>query len=607
MNKSTRRAFIAAGAVASVVVGVAVAQSPAPFTQIMRYNQTEATTARFDAQRTGWVRLDHFIAPEKMTGFALQWKTKLANATGSGAALSGGIVTSGGLGITLAYLGASGNRTIGIDMDNGHAFFNRAYGAAPVTASGVCLSASLATPTRSTPLTPAMPGPPTVAGQSPTGPNSQLPYSSVIGAPGEGIPPVKPGSYFATPGSFFGASGAQPYDGTAASAVAGAAYAATGPAGGRGGFGGGGGGGRGAAGGSGAGRGAPVNADGGFGAGGPGRGAPGASGAGRGPGGGGGGGGRGAFGVAGATYAISNDGVLHGLTLHDGLDGIQPIPFLPAGAQATDLIMINGVVYTSTANGCGGAPNGVWAITPAATPAGGTFPQAVSWLTGGTASPRTIAFNADGVLFVSVGSGTGQFADSIVSLDPVTLTVKNKFTQSGANFITPPTILRVDNRDIVSVQAADGRIFLLDGASLSAPLFVSAATAKPTGLAAWQDSTGQAWLLSTTPTSVVASKIAVNGSSASLTQGWTLGGLKAPLAPLVINGVVFAVSTGDAATPAVLYAVNGISGQKLWDSGKTITTSVPRNSAVWNSMGQVLLGASDNTLYAFGANMERHL
>src|SRR6185312_2131254 len=91
--------IVAAGLIAQVV----------PFTQIMRYNQTEATTARFDAPRTGWVRLDHFISPEKMTGFALQWKTKLANNTGAGAALSGGIVANGGLGITLAYLGGSGN------------------------------------------------------------------------------------------------------------------------------------------------------------------------------------------------------------------------------------------------------------------------------------------------------------------------------------------------------------------------------------------------------------------------------------------------------------------------------------------------------------------
>ena len=599
MTSISRKNVLIASAVA--VAGIVYAQSP--FTQIMRYSQTEATTARFDAQRTGWIHLDQFIAPEKMNGFTLQWKTKLDNTPANGAALSSGIVTNGGLGITLAYLGASGNRTIGIDMDNGHAFFNRAYTGSSPAAAGACLSASLATPARTTPLTPPIPGPPTMAGQGANGPNAQLPYSSVIGAPGEGIPPVKPGSFFATPNSFFGATGAQPYDGTPASAIAGAAYAATGPAGG-------GGRGRGGFGGSGAAGRGPVNADGGAAP--PARGPAGASGAGRGPGGGGGGGGRGAFGAANATYALSGDGTLHGLTLHDGLDGIQPIPFLPSGAQATDLTLINGVVYTATMNGCGGAPNGVWAIAPAPTPAGGTFPKAVSWSTGGTASPRLPSFNADGVIFVAVGSGTGQFADSVVSLDPVTLTVKNKFTQAGANFVSAPVIFRVGDRDIVSVQAADGRIFLLDGATLSAPLTVSPAVAnigtyKPAGLAAWTDASGQHWILSTTPTSVVAWKVSISGTSASVTQGWTMAGMQGPLAPLVVNGVVFAASTGNRNAPAVLYAINGTSGQKIWDSGKTITTSVPASSAIWNSMGQVLVGASDSTLYAFGMNMERHL
>ena len=624
MNRMTRRNRIAAAAASAALAGLALAQSPstpAPFTQIMRYSQTEATTARFDAQRSGWIRLDHFIAPEKMTGFALQWKKKIENGAGAGA-LSGGIVASGGLGITLAYLGGSANRTVAIDMDNGHVFFNRAYGAAAGKASAVgCSSASLAEPTKNTPLTPAMPGNPTQAGQSAVGPNSQLPYGSVLGEPGAGIPPVKPGSYFATPGSFFGATGAKPFDGTPASAVAGAAYAATGPAGGGGGRG------RGPAGGSGApgGRG-PVNADGGapgFGAGGPG------GGSGRGPNGGG-GGGRGGFGVGNATFAISNDGVLHGLTTHDGLDGMQPIPFLPAGASATDLIMINGVVYTSTVNGCGGAPNGVWAMTPAAIPAGGTFPKSTTWATGGTASPHGPSFSADGVAFVATSSGTGQ-GDSVISLDAATLAVKNTFHLAGANFVSAPVIFRVGTQDIVAAQAADGRVFLLDGANLSAPLAVSPAATnpggyKPAALASWQDSTGQRWIVSTTATSVVAWKVALNGSSATLTQGWTLGGLKTPLAPLVINGVVFAVSGGEtilqskgtaaagaapaaapASTPAVLYAVNGMTGAKIWDSGKTITSFVPHNSAVWNSMGQVLVGASDGTLYAFGVALDRHL
>ena len=182
-------------------------------------------------------------------------------------------------------------------------------------------------------------------------------------------------------------------------------------------------------------------------------------------------------------YALSNDGLLHALTSNDGLDGLQPMPFLPAGSQASDLIMVNGIVYAATMNGCGNSANGIYAIKPVATPAGGTFPKVSTWMTG-TANPHTPSFTADGAMFVTMGSGTGKFSDSVVSLDPVTLEVKSTFTQPGANLVSSATIFRIDTRDIVAAQAADGRIFLLDGAKLSIPLYVSMASQKPSALQA---------------------------------------------------------------------------------------------------------------------------
>jgi hypothetical protein len=145
---------------------------------------------------------------------------------------------------------------------------------------------------------------------------------------------------------------------------------------------------------------------------------------------------------------------------------------------------------------------------------------------------------------------------------------------------------------------------------------------KPAGLSSWVDDTGQRWLLSTTRTSVVARKLTVNGSSVSLSEGWSLTGLQAPLAPIIVNGVVFIASSGEHvpaaganpteaqrianSRPAMLYAVNAVTGARLWDSGKTITSFIPQSSALWSSLGQVLLTTYDNTFYAFGANMERH-
>jgi outer membrane protein assembly factor BamB len=104
--------------------------------------------------------------------------------------------------------------------------------------------------------------------------------------------------------------------------------------------------------------------------------------------------------------------------------------------------------------------------------------------------------------------------------------------------------------------------------------------------------------------------VSVKGASVSLTESWKLASLQAPLAPLVINNLAFVLSSGDSGAkraPAVLYALDGNNGKVLWASGKTITTHVPRSSAIWNSMGQVLVGAADSTLYAFGMNMDRHL
>ena len=73
---------------------------------------------------------------------------------------------------------------------------------------------------------------------------------------------------------------------------------------------------------------------------------------------------------------------------------------------------------------------------------------------------------------------------------------------------------------------------------------------------------GQAWLLAATKNSVVAWKIVDQGGSPTLQPGWTSRALGAPATPVIVNNVVFAVSSGKpaaaggAGTPAVLYALN---------------------------------------------------
>ena len=61
-------------------------------------------------------------------------------------------------------------------------------------------------------------------------------------------------------------------------------------------------------------------------------------------------------------YAMGSDGMLHTLGASNGADQVPPVAFLPPSARPSALIWVDGMVYTSTSNECGAAPNAVWAI-----------------------------------------------------------------------------------------------------------------------------------------------------------------------------------------------------------------------------------------------------
>ena len=99
------------------------------------------------------------------------------------------------------------------------------------------------------------------------------------------------------------------------------------------------------------------------------------------------------------------------------------------------------------------------------------------------------------------------------------------------------------------------------------------------------------------------SKWSSRTAKAALQPGWTSRAIAAPLKPLVINGVLFAASSGTRAAPAVLYAIDAASGKELWTSGKTITS--PRAAACRADGGNVYVPGADGTLYAFGFEIEK--
>jgi outer membrane protein assembly factor BamB len=342
--------------------------------------------------------------------------------------------------------------------------------------------------------------------------------------------------------------------------------------------------------------------------------------------------GRGPF----LVHALSSDGRLHSMHLSNGADYEPPVKFLPPNANAHGLIVVDNVAYVVTEGNCGGVPNGVWALDLASK-------QVSNWK-GNVAGQAGPAFGGDGTIYVTTASG-GESPNSLLALEPKTLTVKGWYT-TGKEFSSSPVIFDYKGKTLIAATTRDGRVHLLDSAKLGGadhqtPLHATPGAARaedfaPGALASWQDAGGTRWILAPVVGrqaieagfadangavkrgAVVAWKIVEQGGVPTLQPGWASRDLLAPLAPTIINGVVFVTSSGEfrptAGNPtaaqralrssrAVLYALDGQTGKELWSSGTTIS-SFARGGALSGGMGQIYLTTYDGTIYAFGFPME---
>lgn len=589
----------------SLVVLISALTSAAVGAQVGR-GTTEWLTAHADAQRTSWIRMDPAISVETMSkpGFELQWKQKLDNQARQSMGLAQGVTANGvTLFVPTSLVAGSSNNVYAIDNDTGYIVWKRHFDAAMPAATAACPGGITAAATRIITLTPPVVAPGRAGGRGGAG------YHSLLGEPGQGVPVegrAGGGGRGAAPAPPAGAPGAPAAPGGAggrgAAPAAGAAPAQGGaPA-------------RGAV---------PPAGGGGFG----GQAGPGIPGApatvGR----------AGGLGrPSGVMYAVSSDGMLHVMGLQSGKDLQKPAPFLPANSRWSDPVAIDTTMYAATSGGCGGAPNGIFAIDLES-----PDKPVKSWKTNGGGVVGAIAFTTEGTLIAAIGPGTttgdGR-ANAMVALDATTMQVKDWYTQPNAEFVTGPTILRDGDRELVAAATKDGRVLLLNASSLgganhATPLYASAKLTDATGtiaadaLAAWQEgaagTAGTSWVL--VPVSgrpagapatngpiaggaVVALKLANAAGAPSLQPAWTSNDLISPATPIVVNGVVFALSAGRAATPAVLHAYDGATGKALWSSLKSMT-SPASPASFWSALSQIYVGGTDGTVHAFGFLDER--
>ena len=543
----------------------------------------EWTTSGFDAQRSGWLAADARLTKEAVQKgeFAFLWRMAFENTNRQLNSLTPPVLLERLIGYrgfkSLAFFGGSGDRVFSIDTDLARPYwttvlnYSAATGGQP-PGSVDCPGGLIAMPSRRTVLAPAA-----VGRGGGGGARGGVRDGSAVGEPGKGAAVLS--------------------------------QAAPQPAGG--------GEGR---------RGAPPAAQ-------PGNAAASAPGRPRGP-------APIGFGGVDPLFALGSDGYIHTLYVSNGGHMEPPVPFLAPDAKPSALIWVDGVVYTTTSSECGAVPNALWAMDLTG-PAGER--KTLSWKTGGAeiAGQAGLAFGTDGTIYVALRSERkAAHSDSIVALDRDTLIPKDWFTAPGADFNATPIVIRHNEKDLIAATANDGRLYLLDAASLGGsdhktPLAVTprfTARGAGTALATFEDA-GSRWILATAsgtagevkfaangpaPTGrVVAFKLVDEGGRWSLAPGWQSRDLTSPLAPIVVNGMVIAVSSGEyrgtsaslssaqraqKSVPAVLYVLDAATGKTMWSSGTKITSFA--RGGVSAGGGQVYVVTYDNHLYAFGIPLE---
>jgi outer membrane protein assembly factor BamB len=365
-------------------------------------------------------------------------------------------------------------------------------------------------------------------------------------------------------------------------------------------------------------------------------------------------------------FVLSSDGGLHAMNLANGEDLMAPTKFTPPNGKSYSLNMADDVVYATTGQKCGGNPNGVYSmdlenndkkVNFFGTNGGGV------WGLGGA------AIGSDGTVYAEVGDGEwdpskGIYSDTVLALSPKDLKLKDWYTPSNREWMTKrdldmntsPTVFPYKGRDLIVAGGKEGRLFLLDSQSLGGanhrtPLYRTPLIGNDDvdfagvgiwgSLASWEDSNGTRWVLAPVwgpltgnmkfsitngdapHGSIAAFKVEEKDGKTVLSPAWVSRDLIIPAPPVVANGVVFALSSGEyvrqadenqgglftseqraeRSVHATLYALDAETGKELYSSGDKITSFTHFGSmAVAN--GRVYFGTYDNTLYSFGFPIE---
>jgi outer membrane protein assembly factor BamB len=366
---------------------------------------------------------------------------------------------------------------------------------------------------------------------------------------------------------------------------------------------------------------------------------------------------------SGIIYISTSDGKLRGLSIADGEDRMPPTDFTNPFARNWSLNLIDGVVYSSTARGCGGSISHFTAMdlkdpnrrvvefyTSIGRPAG-------AWGRGGMVrGPKGLyTQTADGVY----DPAGGKYGNTVMLLNPKDMRLMDSYTPANWPYLNTkdldlgsanPVVFPFQKWTIVASAAKESVITLLNGDDLGGadhhtPMYQSSRWGNDEvllagrglwgAMATWQDAQGRRYLLmplwgppskdapkfkytyGDAPSgTVMAFEVTVDPGKGTpmLIPTWMSRDMHVPDPPVVANGVVYAIQTGEnteqgrgataktRSTPVsntVLYAFDGETGKELYSSDKLIDSWVHYSEPVVAG-GKIYVSTWDGRLYAFG-------
>jgi outer membrane protein assembly factor BamB len=394
---------------------------------------------------------------------------------------------------------------------------------------------------------------------------------------------------------------------------------------------------------------------------------------------------------AGIIFLITSDGKLRGLNLSDGADRMTPTDMVEPFARAWSLNLIDHVVYTTSGRGCGQLPAVAGAkpsVVPGSVSAMDVsdlaHPRLTRFYTSGGKSSGPwgrggVTKGPSGSVITQTADGlydpaAGDFGETVLRLAAKATRLLDSFTPSNWQFLNAQDldlgsasadVFTFQNRMLVAVAGKEGFLYLLDANDLgggrpahSTPLYKSpqlgndAAEGRNPGQGVWGAITsyeapdGKRFLYvpvwgppsknappfkssggAAPHGSIMAFQVIAEGGNVSLIPQWTSPDMIVPDPPVVANGVVFVIQTGEQtiqspanvhgtqdeinhnplsaeyrSTPInnlTLFAFDAETGKQLYSSNRIITDWVHFSEPVV-ALGKVFVVSHDAHVYAFG-------